>query len=96
MIAGGFNEVREVDEDVRTLALNMREKVENTLGETFDVYEPVLYTSQVVAGTNYKIKVHVGDEKFVHIKIYVPLPVYNAPNELLECQSDMTLFDPLK
>ena len=96
MIPGGFNEVREVDEDVRTLALNMREKVENTLGETFDVYEPVLYTSQVVAGTNYKIKVHVGDEKFVHIKIYVPLPVYNAPNELLECQSDMTLFDPLK
>ena len=93
---GGFDDVKEVDEDVTIIALNMKERVEDTLGETFDIYEPVLYTTQVVAGTNYKIKVHVGDERFIHIKIYVPLPVYNSPNELLECESDMTLFDPLK
>ena len=96
MITGGFGEVLECDEEVKTMALNMKERVENTLGETFDIFEPILYTTQVVAGTNYNIKVHVGDEKFVHIKIHVPLPVYNAVNELLECESDKTLFDPLR
>ena len=94
---GGFSDdVREVDEDVKIIALNMKERVENTLGETFDIYEPVLYTTQVVAGTNYIIKIHIGDEKFIHIKIYVPLPIYNSPNELLECEPDMTLIDPLR
>ena len=95
MMPGGFDEVKECTEDIKTLAINMQEQVENTLGETFDIFEPVLYSSQVVAGTNYSIKVHVGDERFVHIKIYVPLPVYNAPNELLECENDKSLFDPL-
>ena len=96
MMTGGFGEVREADEEVKILANNMKTKVENTLGETYEIFEAVLYTTQVVAGTNYNIKVHVGDEKFVHIKIYVPLQVYNSPNELLECEADKTLFDPLK
>ena len=30
------------------------------------------------------------------MKIYVPLPVFNKVNELLECEGDKTLFDPLK
>ncbi len=96
MLAGGFGDVQECDEEIKIIALNMKDKVENTLGETFEVFEPILYTSQVVAGTNYNIKVHVGDERFIHIKIYVPLPVYNAVNELLECENDKTLFDPLR
>ena len=93
---GGFGDVMEVDEDVKILAINMKEKVEETLGETFEIYEPILYTTQVVAGTNYNIKVHIGDEKYIHIKIFVPLPYTNASNQLLECLPDMTLFDPLK
>ena len=96
MLAGGFDEVKEVDEEVKVIALNMKGKAEEALGETFEVFEPVLYTSQVVAGTNYNVKVHVGDERFIHMKIYVPLPVFNKVNELLECEGDKTLFDPLK
>ena len=96
MLAGGFDEVKEIDEEVKVLALNMKEKAEEILGETFKVFEPILYTTQVVAGTNYNIKVHIGDERFIHMKIYVPLPVYNKVNELIECEGDKTLFDPLK
>ena len=96
MLPGGFDEVKEIDEETRVLALNMKEKAEEMLGETFDVFEPILYTTQVVAGTNYNIKVHIGEEVFIHMKIYVPLPVFNKVNELLECEGDKTLFDPLK
>ena len=96
MMPGGFGDVYECTEEIIILANNMKEKVENILGEKYEVFEPVLYTSQVVAGTNYNIKVHVGEQRFIHIKIYVPLPVYNAPNELLECESDKTLADPLR
>ncbi len=96
MMPGGLGDVKEVDEEVTILATNMKEQVEENLGETFDIFEPILYTTQVVAGINYIIKVHVGNEKFVHIKIHVPLSVTNSPNVLLECELNMTLYDPLK
>ena len=35
MMPGGFGDVMEVGEDVKILAINMKEKVEETLGETF-------------------------------------------------------------
>ena len=38
---------------------------------------------------------NVGNRKFVHIKVYVPLPCKNAPNELLSQEAGKTLADPL-
>mmetsp|Transcript_46294 Transcript_46294/g.112188 ORF Transcript_46294/g.112188 Transcript_46294/m.112188 type:complete len:126 (-) Transcript_46294:1824-2201(-) len=43
------------------------------LTSTFD---PVLMTTQVVAGTNYKVKYHIGNGNYVHAKIFEPLPCY--------------------
>jgi len=34
----------------------MRPLVEQQLGKTFEMFKAVMYTSQVVAGLNYKIK----------------------------------------
>ena len=96
MFAGGFGDVKEADENVKNLAKEMREQVEKELGETFSKFQAVLYTTQVVAGTNYLIKVYVGHKKYVHIKVYVPLAFRNAPNELLKCEGDKTFYDSLK
>lgn len=38
--------------------------------------DPVLMTTQVVAGTNYKVKYHLGNGSYVHAKIFEPLPCY--------------------
>ena len=95
MLCGGFGNARDADDEVKALALEMKPKVEQALGATYGTFEAVKYTSQVVAGTNYKIKVKVGDEKYVHIKVHVPLPAKNAPNELLESEKGKTLADPL-
>ena len=95
MMCGGFGNSRPADDDVKAMATEMKPKVEQALGKTYTQFEAVSYTTQVVAGTNYKIKVKVGDGKFVHIKVYVPLPCKNAPNELLESEKGKTLNDAL-
>ena len=95
MMCGGFGDARDADDKVKALALEMKPKAEAALGATFATFDAVKYTTQVVAGTNYKIKVNVGDGKFVHIKVYVPLPCKNAPNELLSQEAGKTLADPL-
>ena len=92
---GSFNNAKEATEEVKALAKGMKEQVEKQLGQTFDKFDAVVFSTQVVAGTNYLIKVQVGEEKFVHIKVHVPLAFKNAPNELLECEGGKTFLDPL-
>jgi len=92
---GGPGAVKDADDKVKALAKEMKAAAEKALGETYGEFEAVKFTTQVVAGTNYKIKVKVGDGKFVHIKVYVPLPCKNAPNELLESEKGKTLEDAL-
>jgi cystatin-A/B len=92
---GAPGEAKNADDNVKKLAKDMKPQVEKALGETYGEFDAVKYTTQVVAGTNYKIKVKVGDGKYVHMKVYVPLPCKNAPNELKECEKGKTLDDAL-
>ena len=92
---GGFGDAKVADDNVKALAKGMKEKAEAALGETYGEFEAVKFKTQVVAGTNYLIKVKVGGDKYVHLKVHVPLPCKNAPNELLEQEKGKNLADPL-
>ena len=58
----------------------MKEKVPKALRETHG------------SNDNIKVKVKVGGEKYVYIKVHVPLPAKNAPNELLKQSKDELLL----
>jgi cystatin-A/B len=95
MMCGGFGNARDADDKVKALAKEVKPEVEKALGATYSQFEAVKFTTQVVAGTNYKIKVKVGDGQYVHIKVFVPLPCNNAHNKLLEQEAGKTLADAL-
>ena len=95
MMCGGFGNTRPADDTAKAIATEMKPKVEQALGTTFSQFEAVSFTTQVVAGTNYKIKVKVGDGKYVHIKVFVPLACNSTTNELLSQEADKTLGDKL-
>ena len=95
MLCGGFGNAKDADDNVKALALEMKPKVESALGAKYDTFEAVKFTTQVVAGTNYKIKVKVGADQYVHIKVFVPLPCKNAPNKLVSQEAGKTLGDAL-
>ena len=92
---GGPGAMQDADNEIKEIANGMKAHAEKALGETYSEFEAVKYTTQIVNGTNYNIKVKVGGEKYIHIKVHVPLPGKNAPNELLEEAKDKTLADPL-
>ena len=92
---GGPGAAQDADADIKEIAKGMKEHAEKALGETYGEFEAVKYTQQIVNGTNYNIKVKVGGEKYIHIKVHVPLPVKNEPNKLLEQSKGHTLADPL-
>jgi cystatin-A/B len=92
---GGPGAAEDADEEIKKIAKGMKENAEKALGETYTEFEAVKFTRQIVNGTNYNIKVKVGGEKYIHIKVHVPLPNKNEANKLLEQHKDKTLADPL-
>ena len=95
MMCGGFTNARPADDKVKAIALEMKPKVEQALGETYSEFEAVSFMTQVVAGTNYKIKVKVGNGKYVHIKVFVPLPCSGTEKEVMSQEANKTLNDQL-
>ena len=92
---GGPGPMKDADDEIKAIATSMKEHAEKALGETYTEFEAVKYTEQVVNGTNYNIKVKVGEGKYIHIKVHVPLPTVNKPKQLLQQAKGKTLEDPL-
>lgn len=56
----------------------------------------VKYSTQVVAGTNYFIKAHVGNGRYVHVRAHKPLPHTGKGVELHSVQTDKTETEPIE
>eukprot|EP00696_Hemimastix_kukwesjijk_P014533 gnl/Hemi2/28549_TR9459_c0_g1_i1.p2 gnl/Hemi2/28549_TR9459_c0_g1~~gnl/Hemi2/28549_TR9459_c0_g1_i1.p2 ORF type:complete len:125 (-),score=49.91 gnl/Hemi2/28549_TR9459_c0_g1_i1:262-591(-) len=70
MRCGGVSNEKPMVADIEAYATQVRPKVEAKLGSAQAIYEPVSYTSQVVAGAKYGIKVRVGENKFIRVHVW--------------------------
>jgi cystatin-A/B len=71
--AGGTSDVKPIDDGARHAINAVKGEVQNRTGKNLETYDPVSYKSQVVAGTNYFAKVHVGNDDYLHLRIYKDL-----------------------
>lgn len=70
MSAGGVGQVRPVDAEVSALVDRVRSEIESKASRTFAEWKPVSYATQVVAGTNYFVKIYVGNGEYIHVRIW--------------------------
>ena len=94
-MCGGFTNALDANDEVKAMALEVKAQTEQQFGATYPEFEAVKYKTQVVAGTNYLIKVKVGPEEYVHIKVWKKLPCYGGARELTEAEGGKTLADAL-
>ncbi|XP_067674168.1 cystatin-B-like [Haliotis asinina] len=78
---GGASEEKVATENEQNLCDKVKSDLESQTKKTFTTYTAISYRTQVVAGTNYFIKVDVGDEHY-HLRIFVPLPYTQNPASL--------------
>ncbi|OMJ66089.1 hypothetical protein SteCoe_37198 [Stentor coeruleus] len=94
MKAGGFNAAQAATGEVQNIIEQVRNAVADQIGNVGE-YRAHSFQRQVVAGTNYKVKVHIFGDQYIHIKVFVPLPYTQQPPQLSTCETGKTESDPI-
>ncbi|KAF1389771.1 hypothetical protein PFLUV_G00077000 [Perca fluviatilis] len=98
-MCGGMGETMDSDEEIQHICDLVKPQVEKETGHKYVIYTALKYRSQVVNGFNYVIKVLVGEEECLHLRVY-QRPWYNydvqdPPPELKGVDQHKTRDDPL-
>jgi cystatin-A/B len=94
-ICGGWKEESGLSEDEFAMVCSLQDQVVAQLGSAVTHFTPLAVRKQVVAGTNFWVKIQVGEGNFIHVKIFRPLPHTGQPPQVQEVQSGKTHADPL-
>ena len=73
----------------------MQPEIEVNEGQSFDIFKPISYRSQLVNGQNYLIKVQIGEDEFLHMKAYKPFSFTDDQPSLVTYETEKSLDDPL-
>ncbi|KAG8130164.1 hypothetical protein E2320_016834 [Naja naja] len=98
MSCGGLSEPKAATAETQQITQEIKSQLEEKESRKFDVFDAVSYKTQVVAGINYFIKIHVGNDEYFHVRVYKRLPHESKPLELTNYQSkkekheDVTYF----
>lgn len=94
-LCGGCSASRPVTAEIQDIADKVKPQLEEKENRKFCTFKATEYKSQLVAGMNYFIKVQVGDDDYIHIRVYESLPHENKPLALHGYQTNKTKQDEL-
>ncbi|XP_055454029.1 cystatin-B-like [Psammomys obesus] len=77
------------------IAHKVKTQLEEKENQKFDLFKAVSFKKQIVAGLNIFIKVDVGDDKYVHLRVFEALPHENKPLTLSSYQTNKEKHDEL-
>ncbi|XP_075936998.1 cystatin-B-like [Anarhichas minor] len=73
-LLGGYGETKAADKETQIICDQVKPEVEKETGKIYLEFKAVKYRFQVVAGSNYVIKVQVGGEDYIHLSLFQELP----------------------
>ncbi|XP_053268645.1 cystatin-B [Pleuronectes platessa] len=95
-VGGGLSEVLEADGKIQLICDMVRTEVEARLRKKYDMFKAEIYKMQVVAGTKYLIKVHVGGDDHLHLSVTHKLPCDGGNCLLTDIHQDKSHHDPIE
>ncbi|BFZ10149.1 hypothetical protein BsWGS_13188 [Bradybaena similaris] len=96
MLCGGTSETHEATEEIQALIDQVRSDLEAKVGKVFPHYKAISYKSQVVAGTNYFVKIQTDGSDFIHVRIFKSLPHAGSKVEVHSHKTGKTKDDAIE
>jgi cystatin-A/B len=96
MSCGGLSSIKPASDAIRTLCIKLRGELENKAAKNFAECSAISFKSQVVAGTIYFVKIHIGNEEYMHARICEPLPCSGKSPEVNGVQMHKSKDDPIE
>ncbi|XP_048770007.1 cystatin-A-like [Ostrea edulis] len=96
LVPGGYTETRVINEETRRVAFSVQIDILwrlQSMNIIATEFVPLLYRSQVVAGTNYLVKIRIGYGHHIHVIIYRNLS--GTEISVTKLQTWKSLWDPL-
>ncbi|XP_053421308.1 cystatin-A-like [Nycticebus coucang] len=95
MIPGGLTEAKPATPEIQEIANKIKPQLEEKTNKNYEEFEAEEYKTQVVAGINYYIKIRVGENRYIHVKVFQSLPYQNQELTLSGYQTDKRKEDEL-
>ena len=96
-IIGGPTEEKEATDDVKKMVEELKASVEEKRNTKYTTFEAVKFSTQVVNGIMYRIKIKVGEDEYLHVRALKSLPVHGGKVTLRNVsEGTFKLGDPLK
>lgn len=82
-MCGGTGAAKEATDDIQTICDLLKAEIGQKVGkDNFSVFKALQYKSQLVAGSNYFVKIQVAESgDCIHVRIFEPLPCNNDTNQ---------------
>ncbi|XP_056410426.1 cystatin-B-like [Hyla sarda] len=94
-MCGGLGSVKPATEEVQGICEQVKTEVEEKHGKKYPTFQATEYKTQLVAGMNFFVKVHVGDEEYLHLRVYKTLPHDGEKLSLTAVQAGKTKADEI-
>ncbi|CAL8240554.1 unnamed protein product [Merluccius merluccius] len=94
-ILGGLGDPTMANEETQKFCDKVKQEVQVKTARNYVRFKAITYRSQVVAGTNYFIKVNVGGSDYIHLRVWKTLPCDGGENILSGVQEGKTLDDKI-
>ena len=95
-VVGGPSEEKEANDEVKKMVEELKASVEEKKNAKYTTFEAVKFTTQVVNGVMYRIKVKVGENEYIHIKALKNLPAQGGKVVLRNvAEGTFKLGDPI-
>ncbi|KAM7444171.1 hypothetical protein ABFA07_007214 [Porites harrisoni] len=95
VVPGELGPLKPADAEVQKICDQVKPQAEEMAGQVFQEFKAISYKTQVVAETNYFIKVHVGGPSYVHLRVFQSLPGDGSTLALSAIKTGMTKDDPI-
>ena len=96
-IVGGPTEEKEATDEVKKMVEELKASVEEKRNTKYTTFEAAKFSTQVVNGIMYRIKIKVGEDEYIHIRALKSLPAQGGKVTLTNVSGGtFKLGDPLK